>query len=200
MKTLNIALTRKIVTGKKVNGVAKTVNIMVIDLPNGQPSIVRKFSQFLQDLKNSYLIDENVMSINHPDVTDVLPLLNRGKVTGEITFSKKGDTWTVTPESSCITDPTHADFGKCSVGDTRVLENDGAYVDGFLLFEVNAEARADKANAKAYSRSLLAQAGAFDDFGTVSATSHSDDNVDDDVPESILQEAIAPKKAVATPK
>ena len=197
MKTLNIALTRKIVTGKKVNGVAKTVNIMVIDLPNGQPSIVRKFSQFLQDLKNSYLIDDNVMSINHPQVIRALRNLNRGTVTGEITFSKKGDTWTVTPESSCITDPTHPEFGKASVGDTKVLENDGAYVDGFLYLELNEKALARKSDSEEYSRDRLAQAGAFDDFGTVSASSHSDEDVHDDVPESILQEAIAPKaKAV----
>lgn len=199
MEVLNIARVRKITHGKATNGVAQQVNIIVIDLPNGKPSIVRNYTQFMQDLKNSFLIDDNVSNINHPQVTKVLRGLKRGTVSGEITFSKKGDKYKVTEDSRVVTDPTHPDFGKFNVGDTRVAEEDRAIVEGFLDIEPNEQHQTVQAIAEATAQAKLAMQGAFDDFGISSKSVDVEHDVDD-IPSDVLDEAMNVTKPKATTK
>lgn len=189
METLHIANVRKIAKGKTIDGNARTVNIVVIDTTNGKPSIVRNYSQFLQDLKNSFLLDDNINSMTHPDVRDCLSGLRRGMISGEITYGKKGDTWVVTDESRMITDPTHVEFGKAKIGDTRTLLEDNSRVEGFLSFYLSKEARTDNANAKSKAKAELALSGAFEDYGNVENASLVE-SAADALPQEILDEVV----------
>lgn len=192
MEVLNIARVRKIAHGKATNGVAQTVNIIVIDLANGKSSIVRNFTQFLQDLKNSFLIDDNISNINHPQVTKVLRGLKRGIVSGDISFTKKGDKYVVTEDSRVVTDPTHPEFGKFNVGDVRVAEEDRTIIDGFLDIEPSEQYQTVQATAEATASAKLAMQGIFEDFGVSSKAGDVQGMDVDDIPTDALEEALAP--------
>jgi len=187
METLFIARVRKIAKDAK----GANINIVVIDLTNGKPSIVRNFTQFLQDLKNSFLIDESVNSINHPQVTRVLRGLKRGMVSGEITFTKKGDEYVVTENSRVITDITHPEFGKFAIGDKRIAEEDRTIVEGFLDVETNEDHQTIQATAEATAQAKMAMQGAFEDFNNI-ANSPVDDVVED-IPKAIIDEVVKTK-------
>lgn len=127
----------------------REINLTVIKTGN-DTAIVRKPKEFLQDLKNSFLIGDNVMNIKHPEVRQAMKGLRGGIVEGNIEYSKKGDAWTVTEDSLCITDPNHPDYGTAAVGDKRELERDQArIVDGFLELEQNMKFQAMMMNANA---------------------------------------------------
>lgn len=192
MEVLHIARVRRIAQGRSIDGVAQTVNIVVLDLASNKPSIVRNYAQFLQDLKNSFLIDDNVNSMNHPQVTKVLRGLKRGIVSGDISFTKKGDKYKVTEESRVVTDPTHPEFGKWNVGDTRIAEEDRAIVEGFLDIEPSEQFQTVQAVADATAQAKLAMQGAFEDFGITSKTTELVEAVDD-IPEDALNEALTSK-------
>ena len=193
MEVLHIARVRKIAHGKSVNGVTPNVNIVVLDLTNGKSSIVRNYTQFLQDLKNSFLIDDNVNNINHPQVTKVLRGLKRGVVSGEISFTKKGDKYKVTEESRVVTDPTHPEFNKWNVGDVRVAEEDRTIVEGFLDIEPSEQFQTVQATAEATAQAKLAMQGAFEDFGVSNNVSDMALAMDD-IPEDTLTEALGTTK------
>ena len=199
MEVLHIARVRRIAQGKSIDGVAQTVNIVVLDLASNKPSIVRNYAQFLQDLKNSFLIDDNVNSMNHPQVTKVLRGLKRGIVSGEISFTKKGDKYKVTEESRVVTDPTHPEFGKWNVGDTRIAEEDRAIIEGFLDIEPSEQFQTVQAVADATAQAKLAMQGAFEDFGITSKTTELVEAVDD-IPEDALAEAVTGKATKAKAK
>lgn len=188
METLHIARVRVIAKGKSIDGVARKVNIVVLDVTGGKPSIVRNFTQFLQDLKNSFLIDESVGTINHPAVRTVLKGLKRGMVSGEIVFPKKGDKWTVTENSRCITDPTHAKYNKVSVGDVLISESTTPIVDGFLDIETNEQFQTVEAIANATASAKMALAGAFEDFGV---STDAPETVVDELPAEVMEEVLA---------
>lgn len=190
MEVLFITRVRKIAKGKTVDGVAQDVNIVVLDLTGGKPSIVRNYSQFLQDLKNSFLIDDNINNINHPQVTRVLRGLKRGNISGEINFTKKGDKFTVTENSRAITDPTHPEFGKVSVGDVRISEEDRAIVEGFLDIEPNEQYQTVQATAEATAQAKMAMAGAFENFGSSANDGAVPEELEDTIPSAILDEAL----------
>ena len=192
MEVLHIARVRRIAQGKSIDGVAQQVNIVVLDLAGNKPSIVRNYAQFLQDLKNSFLIDDNVNSMNHPQVTKVLRGLKRGIVSGEISFTKKGDKYKVTAESRVITDPSHPEFSKWNIGDTRIAEDDRAIVEGFLDIEPSEQFQTVQAVADATAQAKLAMQGAFEDFGISSSVSSTVDAIDD-IPEDALAEAVTGK-------
>ena len=190
MESTFIAKVRKIT--KDSNG--KVINIIIIDTTNGKPSIVRNFTQFMQDLKNSELIDDNVNSINHPQIsgrTGILRGLRRGTVEGDIAYSKKGDTYKVTKDSRVITDITHPEFGNFVVGAERVATEDRAIVDGFLDLEPNKRFDETQANAEAKARAEMAMEGAFEDFGLVEQASV--DELPEDIPTPIVDEVLGNK-------
>jgi len=196
METIIIAKVRKI--AKDANG--NTINLVVIDLANGKPSIVRSNTQFLQDLKNSYLVDESVNTVNHPQVLEVLRDIRRGTVSGNISYHKKGEMWAITKDSRAITDPKHPQFGKVSVGDTLPYENDNTRVeDGFLDFVLPNDARTIRANASALASGTLALAGGFDVSDSMSASNASTVTgvtTQDafDIPDNVMQEIVGSAK------
>ena len=169
------------------------INLTVIETGNSKPSIVRRPKEFLQDLKNSFLIDDNVVSISHPQVRDAIRGLRAGTVSGEIQYVTKGDKWVVTENSKCVTDPNHPKYGTVEVGATLEVERDGARVaDGFLELEQSMQQQAINANAKAYANVMASLAGAFDEddnAGSTSATSDAD--ILDEIPEELMQTATA---------
>ena len=130
--------------------------------------------------------------MNHPAVRNVLKGLKRGSVSGEIAFNKKGDKWTVTENSRCITDPTHADYNKASVGDVREFESDSTRVEGFLDIECNKQHQTVEAIATATAQAEMALAGAFEDFGVAEA---SPESVVDELPANIMEEVLQVNKA-----
>ena len=189
---------------KDSNG--KIINIIVIHTTNGKPSIVRNYTQLLQDLKNSELIDDNVNSINHPQVsgrTGVLRGLKRGMVSGDINYTKKGDEYLVTAESRVITDMTHPEFGNFAIGDKRVAEEDRAIINGFLDFDPNEQFDTLQANAGALAQAKLAMSGAFEQFDVVADTPvdtlpEDEDEKKDVLPKTVVDVILDTNKSKAT--
>lgn len=172
-----------------------TINLHVIETSNGKPAIIRRPKEFLQDLKNSELIDDNVASILHPQVRQARKSLKNGVLEGEIQYVSKGDKWTVTENSLCITDPTHPDYGNASIGDVRTIESDQArVVDGFLELEENLIHQEMRFNAQAMAQMKADLLGAFDDnsTSTTSSTEDAGETTDfDAIPTDILATATA---------
>lgn len=200
MKTIQIARTRRIANDAEGN----PLNIVVLDLANGKPSIVRNVAQFLQDLKNSYLVDDSVATINHPQVTKALRQLKGGYASGDIAHHKAGEKWTVNENSRVVTDPTHDQYGKVSVGDELEYKNDMTRVEGFLDLELNARHELNREKADALAQAEMAMNGAFDAFSTPSANSTDLPSFDpNDLPKEAVDAAMAvggeedpiPKKA-----
>lgn len=174
-----------------------TINLTVIETTNGKPSIVRRAKEFLQDLKNSYLIDENVVSIAHPQVREAIKTLRNGTVTGQVQYVNKGDKWTVTETSLAITNPNHPKYGEVSVGDSLEVERDGArVVDGFLELEQSMQQQAINANAKAYAMLMVDTMGAFDDAGDDNGSTSAESF--EDIPTDIFDEATQGEPAPET--
>lgn len=187
MKTIAITKVRKL----------KSHGLIIIDLGNGKPSIIRTNTQFLQDMKNSYLINESVMTIEHPEVLSALRDLKRGTVSGEISHHKEGEEWIVTEESRAITDPKHPQYGSVQVGDKLAYENDNTRVDdGFLDISYHPSIQAIKANATAIAQAQMAMLGAFDSYEeptTVEASS-------DEIPDAVLAEVMSGSKEEEVPE
>lgn len=167
---------------KDANG--NPINLTLIDVVGKSTPIIRRPKEFLQDLKNSYLVNDNVVSINHPSVLEAKKGLRGGNLTADVSFKAKGDKWKVTENSKCITDPNHPKFGKVSVGDELEVERDSSYVEGFLTLTESMQAQALKANASAYAQLMVDMSGAFDfdDEPTSEASI-------DDIPEDMLAES-----------
>jgi len=196
METTFIAKVRKIGTIKTPEGENVKMNIVIIDTTNNKPSIVRNFSQFLQDLKNSFLIDENVTSMNHPQILRTLKGLKRGRVSGDVQYSKKGDKWTVNENSRCVTDPTHPQFGSVSIGDTLTVETPRAIIDGFLDFEVNSETNQQMLIADSVASATQAMQGVFEDFDAVVTNNSSNvENDTSDIPPEIMNGIVSEETA-----
>ena len=170
------------------NKAGKRIDLTVIDLANGKPSIIRRKEQMLQDLKNSRLIGNSVTSLEHPSVMSALKGLRRGLVTGDLTYNKKGDKWAVTEESSVLK-ADHPDFGKYKVGDMLPYQDDNTRVEGFLDLELNESTEQRKENANALAMATLSMQGAFDDVFSNSSSSSID--AIDDIPEGVFDDALA---------
>lgn len=157
-QTIQILRVRRISKDSKGNN----INIVVIDLANGKPSIIRNASQFVQDAKNSFLVGDNVNSINHPAISRVLKGMKRGSISGDIAHNAKGEEWTVTEDSRAITDKTHPQYNKVSVGDKLQYQDDNTRVEGFLDIELNDRTEERMANAEALADATVASRGVFD--------------------------------------
>ena len=157
-QSVRVLRVRRIVKDSKGNA----INIVVIDLANGKPSIIRNSAQFVQDCKNSFLIDDHINSIQHPAVSRVLKGMKGGTISGDITYNKKGEMWTVTEDSRVLTDRTHPQFGKVTVGMQLPYQEDNTRVEGFLDVELNDKTEDRLANASAIADAMVASRGIFD--------------------------------------
>ena len=151
----------------KNNAKGEAINLVVLDLSNGKPSIVRTAKAFIQDLDNSFLV-ENVSSIRDPRVRTWMRDLKGATITGDIKHHKAGETWIVQETSSVMTDKNHPQFGTVEVGQSMTYEKDMTRVDGFLDFQPNEMVMARQANAHAMAQMQAQLAGAFDTFDTPS--------------------------------
>lgn len=118
----------------------RDLNVFVFQLTNGKPNIIRRASQFLTDLKGSFLIDDRISNVRHPEVFGVLQDLQAGvfNITGNIKYCKKGDLWTVRENSSVVTDPNHPRYNTVVAGDKLPYETDMTIIEeGFLTIRVN---------------------------------------------------------------
>lgn len=186
MKTLKANGIRKISQDKNGN----PLNIFVINLVNGKPAVIRTAKEFLTDLKNSFLIGEYVNNTNHPELRQVLRDLSSGvyTITGNIKHVKKGDKWTVTENSSAVTNPSHPAFNKVAVGDQLPYQKDQSIVeDGFLQVNLNPTIRQENKDAL-YRGVALANLMAMDEEPSSTVVTGDDYNssaddfdIDDDV-------------------
>lgn len=174
----------RITTTRRIN----TKGIIVLELGGNKPAIIRNANQFIQDGKNSFLLDDTVENINHPQVTKLLRQLRKGTVSGDITLCKKGDDWTVTEDSRVIKDSNHPQYGKVSVGDTMQFTADQMRVDGFLDLTLNSQAELNREKAEALASAEMAATGAFDFVN--SSTNTSADESTDDLPDELINEVI----------
>ena len=154
--------TVKVSRVKRISATAKHSDLIILDLANGKPSVIRNAAQFLQDCKNSFLVDDNVNSMAHPSVIAVLRGLKRGAVSGDITHNKKGDTWVVTEDSSVFKDKSHPQYGKVSVGDKMPYLDDNTRVEGFLDIDLSDKVATRMANAEAIAAATVAADSVFD--------------------------------------
>lgn len=168
MKTVQISKVARIAQGE--------MNLIILELANGKPSVIRSPKEFINDLKGSFLVDESVNSMNHPQVRKCLRNLRGGILEGDLKYAKAGETWTVTKDSQVITNPKAKGFGDYAIGDDKAYEKDATIVvDGFLTLELKEDAYQREENAQAYASARVGSASAFDiapDFngGTVLET------------------------------
>lgn len=133
-------------------------------------SIGRKSSQFLIDLQNSYLLPKSVTSMEDTKVLKVLRKLKGGTVSGELSFHKKGDTYTIDANHPAIINPNHVLYGKVVVGTPMEAKEDGWRITtGFLDLEVSDRAMEAEYNADAYAERKVA----LDAFLQVASTGTS---------------------------
>jgi hypothetical protein len=190
METTRIAKVRIIKASDKL-----PQPIVVIDLANGKPSIVRNQAQFLIDCEESGLLVGNVHTLQNPQIAKLKNHLVGGTVMGDFSYRKAGDKYVVTEFSRVITDKTHPKFGTVSVGATQIAEKDRTNVEGFLTLQRPVHIEQMYINATVKAQEDLALSGAFD--GIISAKSaETDENFDaDDLPLEAIDEAIG-----STPK
>lgn len=171
------------------NKAGQTINLHVIYLVGQAIPVIRRPKEFLQDLKNSDIIDSTVTSINHPSVKDARKALKGGRLSGDVSFLKKGDTWTVTENSRCITDSNHPEFGKRKVGDNVPATRDQSFVgEGFLDLTESMQYIQINAVAKAYAASMMDMDGAFDFDDEDNSTP---DAAEDMLPDEFIEAAAA---------
>lgn len=187
MSQLRIKEVNVITHGKEVNGQRPLLNLVVIRLANNKPPVIRQMKQFLEDMKKSGLITDDVRSLQHPKLVKLIPHLRNGIVEGEITHHKAGDKWTVTENSSVITDPTHEMYGKVAVGDQLDYETDGTRVaEGFLFLEPNDRYLNRQAQAEALAEITASVTGLYGDVLETSTTTDSTEAMsEEDILESI---------------
>lgn len=161
-QSVRVLRVRRIVKDSKGNA----INIVVVDLANGKPSIIRNSAQFVQDCKNSFLVDDNVNSIQHPAISRVLKGMKGGIIGGNIAYNKKGELWTVTEDSRVLTDKSHPQYGKVTVGMTQPYQEDNTRVEGFLDVELNDKTEDRLANASAIADAMVTSRGIFDAIDT----------------------------------
>ena len=196
-QSVKVLRARRILKDSKGN----PINIVVIDLANGKPSIVRNSARFLQDCKNSFLVADDVNSINHPAISRVLKGMKRGTVSGDIAYNKKGDLWTVTADSRAITDSTHPQYNKVGVGSQLPYQEDNTGVEGFLDIELNAETEDRLANASALAEATIASRGIFDVLSIGTSAPANDEpaitpNVLDDITGGVSQNILDESDAI----
>lgn len=159
MKTLQIVNVRTIPT--KDGRV-----LFILDLVNGQPSIVRTAKEFIIDLQNSYLIGNDVQNPNHPVLLGILRDLKNFTVTGNVIHAKKDELWIVTENSRVVTDSTHPKHGSVVAGDKLPYEKDMSLVtEGFLAIALNPQIDMQIRQAQAYGTavaSTMASSNVFD--------------------------------------
>ena len=171
MKTVQIKAVKRIAQGD--------TNVIILELANGKPSVLRSPEQFLNDLSGSFLIDEGISSMNHPQVRKCLRNLRGGMLEGDLKYAKAGETWIVTKDSQVITNPKAKGFGQYAIGDEKEYEKDATIVvDGFLTLDLKEDAYQREDNAQAYATARVGRADAFDiapdvDGGTSPITDES---------------------------
>lgn len=155
MKTVQIAKVKRIV--------GEGVDLIALVLANGKPDIVRSPKEFINDLKGSFLVDDSVNSMRHPQVMKALRNLRGGVLEGDLKYAKAGEEWTVTENSQVVKNPNAKGYGKYAVGDKKAYEKDATIVvDGFLTLELKEDAYQREENAQAYAHARVSTVDAFD--------------------------------------
>jgi hypothetical protein len=187
MKTLQVNGVAKIAKDSKGN----TLNVFVLKIAGGKPAILRSASEFLTDLKNAFLIGDNVRNANHPELLSVLRDLNSAPFTisGEIIHAIKGEKWTVRETSSVITNPNHPKHGSVAIGDELPYERDMTIVtDGFLQVVPNDKVTMMNKQAFSYGNAMASMLGQYEDAPV--ETTNEGETVDPDlIPDDVLSEA-----------
>lgn len=116
--------------------------IVVFELA-GADSLVRNPKQALVDLQNSgralninpKAFANGIENANATDIANFTTALldcQGAVVSGDMTFTKAGDSYVIRAGHPVLTDNTHPSFGKVKEGDSLKAEKDGVWVDGFL--------------------------------------------------------------------
>lgn len=115
--------TTKVITGVRViMGIERPVIVFKLD---GFPDVVRNPKQALTDLQNSGRIT-TVKSTNDPRFAEEIHACVGATLTGDLKAYKAGDEYTVTAGHPEIAS------GKANLGDKRLAEKEGVWVEGFL--------------------------------------------------------------------
>jgi len=175
------------------NKEGEAINVVAIRVGANKPAILRSYDQFLIDLRESFLIGDNVTSMNDQEVLEVLADLQGGTVSGSIHFHKQGDEYEVTEDSPAMTNPNHRLYGKVSVGDKLKAERDGARIlEGFLTLKREATAQVIHKSSTQYAKARIQAEGFMQQMmESVGSTTSNTTNVEEfDLDEEIHAEVL----------
>lgn len=143
--------TRQITNVKVITNIPKPVVVFELQ---GHPAVVRNLAQALTDLQNSGRA-LNVTNTNSAEFKRACLDTIGTTLSGDLKVFKAGDKYTVTEGHPDIKE------GKAKVGDTKIAEKDGVWVEGFLQIPLSLMERQMEANASAYAQFMGNMFGAF---------------------------------------
>jgi len=138
---------------------SKVKNAIVIIERVGYPNhdIVRTEASFLIDLKNSFLIGNEVTSMSHPAVRNVLRSLKGGTVTAKLDNVEAGSKYILDENSSEVK------ANPSLLGEERTRERSSALVERGEFLDLQRSVMQDTLaiNAEAYASTLAAMLSTF---------------------------------------
>lgn len=172
----------------------KVLNLVVIRI-SGKPAIIRTFDQFTTDLKESFLVSNEVTSMNDPEVMEVLADLQGGTVRGDVSFHKAGDEYTIDENHPAMTNPNHRHYGKVQVGTKLKAEKDGARVtEGFLTLKREVTAQAIHKSANSYASMRMKFEGFIAEPESVNSAVADHETEDFQLEEDLKKEIVGEKE------
>jgi len=130
----------------------KRGTVVFLSFNGKEQQLGRSSKQFLIDLQESFLIDEDITSIKHPSVRRVFAKLRGATVSNKLDFYKAGADYKIEKGHPALS-PDHSDYGTVVLGQVLQTEKDGVRVVGreFLNMELSASKQAIEENAFAYA-------------------------------------------------
>lgn len=177
------------------NSKKEPINLIVIELANGKPNIVRRLAQFVRDLDGSGRLEgtdpDFLTTVNHPVIVRACKKLKGGVVEGNFVHVKEGEEYEVTANMSVVTDPTHPNFGTVSEGDKLKYKVDQTIVqEGFLELEANMQTQMVEEQAYQLAQMMQQSMNGFSGGANTSSTSTASEGDDLDVDDFALENEI----------
>lgn len=184
--------TTRVITGVRVIlGIEKPVIVFKLD---GFADVVRNPKQALTDLQNSGRITD-VRSTNDPRFAEELHKCVGAQLTGDLKAFKAGDTYKVSEGHPEVL------AGTAKIGESRIAEKDGVWVEGFLSIPKTLMQQQLEANANAYATVMTQMFGFAGGTPAIASTPVSNgftpEDEDEDEPETELIKKAKGEKAKA---
>ena len=107
--------------------VAAPEGVVLIVVAGFNEPLVRKPKQFLADMQGSFLIGNEVLSLNSKTAMLTMAGLKGSIIENELTANKIGDTYTVSEDHPALK-PDHADYGNIVVGEKIAYKTNSTFL------------------------------------------------------------------------